>query len=98
MIAVKPIDGWGFSETVDGTLAHAFHVDVIESEADFGHGIRGWKAKVLDGKYAGGWAEMIPRNNPWSQVVVLQVYPDAGNRVWLYSGMAETKDLACPWL
>lgn len=90
-IRIKPIDGWGFYEAIDGKLAQGFEVGDIEFGVDLG-GITGWRGKVISNqhKYAGMLLEMTPRHAEDSGVVVLKVL-DGGRLV--FSGMADSTGL-----
>jgi hypothetical protein len=93
-IWVTPIDGWGFSETMDGNLASRFEVRISETGVDVGGGIRGWRGLVVSShhKYASCYIEMTPRHVDWSGYVVLWVSNGDG---MIFSGMAETTGLSC---
>ena len=93
-IWVTPIDGWGFSEAIDGKLAPRFEVRITEAGVDVGSGIRGWRGQVFSRrhKYAGCNIQMTPRHVDWTGFVVLWVF-DGDETV--FSGMAETNGLSC---
>ena len=97
MFRIEPFDGWGFAETIDGKLADPFDAEVTESEVDFGPNVVGWKARALNGKYAGCYLELTPRHVERTDVIVLWVFPDQHDRNYLYSGMADTTGLECNW-
>ena len=94
---VKPFDGWGFMETIDGTLAPPFEARIDEAGVDTGGGIRGWRGSVASAghRYAGMPLVMRPRHTHWSGIVVAEV----GSRGAIaFSGMAETAGLECEWI
>jgi|GEM_PF-3922967 len=94
---VRPIDGWGFMEKIDGELAPAFEVKIDASGVDIGSGILGWRGSVKTPrhKYDGLPFVMQPRHTRWTDVVVLNVGDDRDS---IFSGMAETHGLECDWL
>ena len=96
-IWIKPIDGWGFRETIDGELAPSFEVRIDDAGVDIGDGILGWRGTVvsLDHKYAGLHFKMDPRHTTWTGIVVIWV---GNGHEQVFSGMAETKGLECDWL
>ncbi len=96
-ISLKPIDGWGFLETVDGQLAPSFGIALTSEGSSFGDRIRGWKAKAINGKYAGAYLELTPRHLEWTGVVVVEIFDNEHERNILFSGMAESRNLRPGW-
>jgi hypothetical protein len=94
---IKPFDGWGYSETIDGDLAGPFEVRIDETAVDIGGGILGWRGSVVTPghKYAGMPFWMDPRHTTWTGIVVINVGDDDAAA---FSGMAETRGLECDWL
>jgi hypothetical protein len=97
MVNVTPVDGWGFHETIDGCLAPTFQIEILEDGFEFEPNIIGWKARALNGKYAGRTIRMTPRHVEWTRVVVLKVYKDDNSDGYLFSGLANTEGLECNW-
>lgn len=97
MFKIEPIDGWGFHEAVDGRLAGRFDAEVTEAKFKFAPGVIGWKARALNGKYAGCFIEVTPRHVEWTEVVVVSICRDEAGADCLFSGMANTEGLDCDW-
>jgi hypothetical protein len=95
-VVVTPIEGWGYSETIDGELSPPFEVSLSELGADMGDGIRGWRGQVVtaDHKYSGMAVQMTPRHVEDTGVVVLTVI-ESDEAV--FSGMADTTGLERNW-
>ena len=68
---VDPIDGWGYYEALDGSLAPGFDAEITDAGVQVSALSKGWKGKALNGKYAGCYIELTPRHTKWSGVVVL---------------------------
>ena len=94
-IMIKPVEGWGFKETIDGKLASSFEAKITGSGVATDCGILGWRGKAATGKYTGSDLMMTPRHRPWSGHVVLRVRQ---NSETVFDGIAETKGLRCNWL
>lgn len=94
---LTPIEGWGFSEPFDGLLADAFQIDVIASGVSLAEDVIGWKARALDGKYAGALIELCPRNSPCSGTVTITVPAPVTDARPLFSGLADSEGLEKTW-
>ncbi|WP_454598664.1 hypothetical protein [Qipengyuania sp. SM2507] len=96
-MTVKPIDGWGFDETVDGELAPEFTIEIAEAGVQLVGGILGWRGSALDGKYAGTTIEMSPRHEDWDDVVVLRALRSENRDDYFFYGLANTAGLKRDW-
>ena len=95
-IWVRPIYGWGFVETVNGSLAPPFEISVTETGCDIGRGVRGWRGSVvsLGHRYFGLGFKMSPLHTDWTRTVNIRVQ---GHEDYAFSGMADTSGLECWW-
>ncbi|MXO89469.1 hypothetical protein [Pontixanthobacter aquaemixtae] len=97
MVRITPIDGWGYSETIDGRLARPFEAEILEEGVEFAADVIGWEARAVSGKYAGRLLKMTPRHVEWRQVIVLEVFASDDRSKMIFSGMANTTGLECNW-
>ncbi|UYV15574.1 hypothetical protein [Porphyrobacter sp. ULC335] len=95
-VTLEPIEGWGYSEAIDGSLAPQFRIAMTGTGVEFGDGVIGWTGAAIDGKYSGANVKVTPRHTEWDGIVVVKV-EEAGTGRLLFYGMAESHGLEPSW-